>query len=318
MSIWLKIAVILSVIGIIGFTVIMSINGWDFEKLNTVKYENNSYVINDNFSNILINSDTADIIIEKSINNESKVVCYEMKKVKHSVSVENDTLTIKVIDTRKWYEHIAINFSKPKITVYLPENEYSSITINEKTGNIEIPNDFKFNSVDISCSTGDVCCNANATDSVKVVASTGDVSVKNTAVGLLDVKVSTGNVSVYNVECDSSINIKVSTGNANLVDVNCSELQISGSTGDTYLKSVKALEKISINVKTGDVKFDQSDAYEIYVKTSTGNVKGSILSNKVFTAKSGTGKVNVPNSTQGGKCDITTGTGNIILYVVKE
>ncbi len=280
MSIWLKIAVILSVIGIIGFTVIMSINGWDFEKLNTVKYENNSYVINDNFSNILINSDTADIIIEKSINNESKVVCYEMKKVKHSVSVENDTLTIKVIDTRKWYEHIAINFSTPKITVYLPENEYSSITINEKTGNIKIDNNFKFENVEISCSTG--------------------------------------NVSLTNVYCKTEVKVKVSTGNVSLNNIKCKNLITSGNTGNVYLKNVIASEKFSISRSTGNVKFENSDAYEIYVKTSTGNVKGSILSNKVFTAKSGTGKVNVPNSTQGGKCNITTDTGNIILYVVKE
>jgi hypothetical protein len=45
-------------------------------------------------------------------------------------------------------------------------------------------------------------------------------------------------------------------------------------------------------------------------------VSGSLLSNKVFTAKTDTGKVSVPNSSNGGKCEITTDTGKIIIEIV--
>lgn len=49
-----------------------------------------------------------------------------------------------------------IHFDLPKITVYLPKGEYAVLSINGSTGNIEIAEDFSFESVDIAISTGDV------------------------------------------------------------------------------------------------------------------------------------------------------------------
>ena len=49
----------------------------------------------------------------------------------------------------------------------------------------------------------------------------------------------------------------------------------------------------------------------IMVKTSTGNVKGTLLSDKIFVTDTSTGRVSVPKTTSGGKCEITTSTGDI-------
>jgi len=43
----------------------------------------------------------------------------------------------------------------------------------------------------------------------------------------------------------------------------------------------------------------------------TGSVTGTILTEKVFLAKSGTGRVSVPQTVSGGICEIVTGTGGI-------
>ena len=52
-----------------------------------------------------------------------------------------------------------------------------------------------------------------------------------------------------------------------------------------------------------------------FIKTSTGKVVGSLLTEKVFNAKSDTGKVEVPNTTSGGSCTITTDTGKIQVTI---
>ena len=64
---------------------------------------------------------------------------------------------------------------------------------------------------------------------------------------------------------------------------------------------------------TGDVRFDRCDAASLEIKTGTGDVTGSLCSEKVFIARSDTGHISVPETVNGGKCSITTDTGDIII-----
>jgi len=49
------------------------------------------------------------------------------------------------------------------------------------------------------------------------------------------------------------------------------------------------------------------------IKTDTGNVTGTLLSEKVFLVETDTGRINVPRTTAGGVCEITTDTGDVLL-----
>ena len=64
-----------------------------------------------------------------------------------------------------------------------------------------------------------------------------------------------------------------------------------------------------------DVSFESFDAAEIFIKTDTGDVEGELLSAKVFIAKTDTGKINVPSTATGGRCEISTDTGDIRITV---
>lgn len=310
-KIWLIIAVSLVLIGCIIFTGVMSVLKWDFRKLSTVKYQTNLYEITEAFKDISIKTDTADIIFVLSDDGKCRVGCYEEEKAKHSVTVQENTLAINIVNQKSWYNYIGINIGTPKIMVYLPETEYTSLVIKTSTGDIEIPRDFNFQNVDISLSTGDVDFYASAFELIKIKASTGDISLENMSVGSLDLSVSTGEITVKGVNCEGDIRVNVSTGKAYLTDVNCNSVLSSGSTGDINLKNVIAKEKFSIKRSTGDVKFNGCDAGEITIKTDTGDVIGSLLSEKVFITKTSTGKINVPKTVTGGKCEIKTDTGDI-------
>ena len=69
--------------------------------------------------------------------------------------------------------------------------------------------------------------------------------------------------------------------------------------------------KFSLERSTGDIHFTKCDAAEISVETSTGDVTGSLLSDKVYMTQTSTGRIDVPKTTTGGKCEISTDTGNI-------
>ncbi len=317
MRIWLIVGASLILIGCIIFGSVMTMFKWDFSKLSTVGFETNEYEINDEFKNISLSTQTADIKFLPSENSKISVVCYEQKKVKHSVEVKENRLVIEAVDTRKWYEYIGINFGIPKITVYLPKGKYGALWVNAKTGDTLISEDFSFESVEISQSTGDVECLASASGNVKIKTSTGDINLKNASINELDLTVSTGHITAENISCNGDIKLRVSTGKTKFNNITCKNIISSGSTGDLTLNNVIADEKISANRSTGDVKFERCDAAELLVETSTGNVTGSLLTDKVFITETDTGKVNVPKSVTGGRCEIETNTGNINFVIEK-
>ncbi len=319
-KIWLIIASILMFSGVVIFGGLMMMLKWDFSKLSTAKYETNIYEITENFDDVSIKSDTADIKFVLSNEGKCKVECYETVNSKHSVIVEDGKLDIKVTDTRTlgdFIGNIGLYFYSPSITVYLTKEEYASLYIKESTGDIQIPKDFSFGNVDISLSTGDVDFSASATGEIKIKASTGDITIANISAEYLNLRVSTGIIKLEGTRCDEDIKIGVTTGRASLTDVCCENLTSGGSTGDIFLKNVIVKGRLNIERSTGNVKFDGCDSTEICVKTDTGDVTGTLLSEKVFIAKTDTGRVRVPNSVTGGRCEVTTDTGDIKFEIIK-
>lgn len=314
-KVWIIMAACLVLIGCLLFVGVMTMFNWDFTKLSTVRFELNEHEISENFSNISADTDTAEIVFLLSDDEKCRVECYEESKARHSVTVENDTLIIKTVNKKAWYDHIGISFGSPKISVYLPKAQYSALNIKESTGDIKIPSDFEFESADITLSTGNIDFSSSVSELIKIRTSTGDIFAQNITAGALDLSASTGRITVSNVECKEDIRLKVSTGKTTLSNIKCRNLISNGSTGSISLDSVIATEKLSIKRSTGDVSLDSADASEIFIETDTGDVLGSLLNSKIFITQTDTGKISVPNSVSGGKCEIKTDTGDIKITV---
>lgn len=305
----------LATLGALLFVTVFAISGWDITKLSDKKHETNSYTFTDSVSSIAINSDTADITIVPSFESYVKVVCEESEDEKHTVSVKNGTLSISLVES-EWYEYISVfSFGETKITVYLPIQEYGKLSITEHTGDVEISKDFKFESIDITASTGSVKCYASASKQINITTSTGDMLLSDLSAGSLDLKTSTGHVSVSSLLCSEGLSLKVNTGDATLQNISCKSFTSSGSTGDLSMKNLIAKDKMSIERDTGDVTLDRCDANEIEINTSTGDVKGSVRSDKTFFVQSDTGRVTAPETVSDQICRVTCSTGDIDLVV---
>lgn len=312
---WIITASALMLVGGLMFLGVMTMLDWNFEKLSTVNFETNAYEINENYINISVTTDTANLEFVPSDSKTTLVECFEQKNMKHSVKTENGNLVIKVIDQRKWYEYIGISFKSPKITIAIPADEYENIVVKEETGNILISKELKFKNIDISASTGNVKNYASASGDIKIKTSTGNIHTENLSAKSVDFATSTGSITLVNLNCTADITLKVSTGNTKLDKVSGVNITSKGTTGNLTLKNVKASGKLSCTRDTGAVKFDGSDATEIFVQTSTGSVSGNLLTDKIFIAQTDTGRINLPKTTKGGKCEITTDTGNINITV---
>lgn len=312
-TIWLIIAVCLVLVGGAIFTIALMRANWDF-KSATPALQTKTVQINEAFTGISIDTDTEDIVFRMSDDKTCKVVFVEHEKEPHTAVVKNGILTIEVTDERNWQDRI-ISYGNPSVTVYLPEKEYKTVLIREHTGKITVPNAFRFESVDIAVSTGDVSFNASALGQLRIETDTGDIGMEGISAGELRLKVTTGKVDVASADVKGDMEVTVSTGKAMLQNISCTNFQTTGSTGRITMENMICGEKLTVNRSTGDVTLNGCDAAELEIETNTGNVKGTLLSEKIFFVKTSTGKVEVPETMTGGKCKVTTSTGDVIIQI---
>ena len=301
---WLLASAALIVLGGVTFTATACAIGWDFSKFSTVTLETNTYSIGEDFNNISMDVHTANVALLPSENGECKVVCYEDVNLMHSISVENGTLTIQENDKRAWYDYLNVGAGdSPTVTVYLPKAEYADLAIDISTGDISIPNNFTFNSVDILGRTGDVTCSTAVSTALSIKLSTGDITLSETTADSASLTVSTGDITMNSVMIANTLTIKSTTGAVSMNNISCKNFTRKSDSGDLEMKNVLITEKMHIEQSTGDVEFDHCEAAEIYIKTSTGDIEGSFLTVKVF-----------PSET----CNIITSTGDIEITVAND
>lgn len=291
--IWVLIGTALVVLGLTIFVLAWVALGWDLSGAVQEDLTENEYATLPEFSSVSLDVDTADITFIKA--DASKVTLYEEKDFPHTVEVRDGVLFIEAAQ-RKWTDSIKlISVSSPRITVYLSEGQYEALNVIGSTGDVKVSGGIAFDSVGISCSTGDVVINDTSARSVKVETDTGDISVKGTEAHELVLNVSTGDVRAENVRCDT--------------------LRSEGSTGELFLSNTVASGMITLERSTGDISFNGCDAAQIEIITSTGDVEGTLLTAKSFDADSNAGDVDVPKNTVGGKCTVRTDTGDIKIRI---
>lgn len=323
------IGILILVLGIVVCGVSFALMGFTFGGFAAERYETVTTECAGDFTKIVIQGKTETVRIrrieEASPDTRTpRVTCSETDRMKHTVTVENETLTIRTVDTRKWYDHIGIHASgSPEIVLYIPDFPYA-LEIETHTGDVEIQGPSLGGDIRIQTETGDVSVQDAVGVNVSVQTSTGDIrwayreaptSEKVNIVENLSLITSTGHIRVENASCRGDLFLQVSTGKTLLENCRFANLESTGSTGDITLKNTVIKGDLNIRRSTGDVKLEDSDAAEIHIQTETGDVTGTLLSPKNFFTETSSGKVQVPRSVTGGECGITTSTGDIKLEI---
>lgn len=84
-------------------------------------------------------------------------------------------MVIQSADPGGWYAQVGLYFDTPKITVYLPESQYRTLTVTGSTGAIELPEAFTFERAEITSSTGNVVFCAAVSGAASIQTTTGDI-----------------------------------------------------------------------------------------------------------------------------------------------
>ena len=287
--------------------------------MSSTKSNTREEVLTEDFTNFDFDLDVSDLTFVKTNDGTKKIVFQEQKKQFHEYTIQDGTLKVTFKDTRMWHEKW-FSFGRIKATLYLPETNYGNLKIDTDTGDTNIPEDFTFDSFHLEGHTGDLTMSANVTNSYYAKLTTGDMRLSSITTKEMELKDDTGKMIVTDVDIQEDLTMNISTGDITLKNVHAKNINKNkegkGSTGKVKLINTVASEKIVIKNGTGDILLTDSDAHDLNLECSTGDIKGTLLTGKIFSASTHTGKVNVPpNDLSGGECIAKTSTGDINLKI---
>lgn len=193
----------------------------------------------------------------------------------------------------------------------------SAVTLGGSTGDAYLTDLTVMGAIDTQRSTGKTVATRVAAASISAVADTGRMEFTDvTTVGALSVTTTTGKSTHTNIKA-GSVKIEADTGNVSLSAVtSAGALAVETTTGDIRLTDV-LVGSIRLFADTGNVDLARVDAADIDIETDTGHVKGTLLTEKVFIARSDTGRIDVPETLTGGRCKVVTDTGRIELRLAE-
>ena len=201
--IWIvAIIFLLLVAGVVVFSLVMP-----------CELETHQYEIDENFDDITIMADIADILFISSEGSSSVVVCEEEKNANHSVSVKDNMLRIEVDDNKKWYENIGINLRTPLITVFLGKGEYANISLKTDTGDILLENIIATGKLAIETDTGSVTFEACDASDVFIKTVTGNITGSFLTDKVIFAESETGSIDIPKIITDEKCEIVAETGN---------------------------------------------------------------------------------------------------------
>lgn len=293
-KIYITAAILFAVGAVIFLGALVSV---DFEpsKFSTQKYETKTVEFYDDFENIIVEVEDSTVTFVPSEEEVCKVECLERENLKHSAKIQEGTLRISYMDNRKWHNYLGINYQSPAVTVYLPKEEYTSLFVETSSGDVEIPDGFRFETVEISGTTSNITCYAPGSTSVELNTSSGDITLRSME--------------------SETVRLSATSGIIRANDVSCNKMIAKSSSGDIQLENVLAKMNLKVESTTGEVELEDCDSTDITIKTSTGDVEGTLLSEKIFIIDTSTGRVEVPKTSSGGRCEITTNTGDIEIEI---
>ncbi len=355
-----KIAIIVAVsmiaVGFVSIVGSLAFVRFDATKLNTMDWENKTYAVEDTFTNISIQGGDATVSLVPATDGKCKVVCTENEVIYDKVEVVDNTLTIERLDESQWYHNIGLNFGEIEITVYLPEDEYETLFIDNTSGRVDVPEDFTFAEAEVVNSSGKINFMADVDGALKVENTSGGIYVGDNSVESLSVKGTSGSIEVMNVvamgdfEVNGSsggidisevgcanisvenssgvmrlseiaatgdINVEGTSGGVHLEDVECANLTGSNSSGKINCTDVIASGDINLKNSSGGIALEACDAANLKLEATSGSIKGTLLTEKIFQADATSGSVDVPKTTSGGVCEVTTTSGGIKISIVE-
>lgn len=335
------IAICLIIIGLIILAVNLARSNFNLSSFNNAELVTNEYKITENFSSVLIECPSHDIVIKHADDGICRVVSVTYEQTEIKPTVKDGVLTASYSDKRPWYEHLVmISFnasSAPSVTLYLPDGEYDKLTASTTSGDITLSagGESGFGTVELSSTSGDIGTTLLSAESLTAASTSGDINTSSVYADNISVTSTSGEIHADSCRAEgfinagstsgeveigicsaSSLEAKTTSGDLEIKSSNVSSIRAKTTSGDIDISGTEATGNASFESTSGNITFAGFDAHEINVSTISGGVRGTLGSSKDFDVSTVSGRVDVPNSVYGaGPCSISTTSGNVNIKI---
>lgn len=253
-KITLIVATVLIVLGfVLGFIGVAGMD-FDFSRLGQSNYTTKEHAIDSVVENVVIDVESADVEFKPSTDGKCRVVNYELSRMTHAVQVSGSTLHICLADNRSWYDYMLLNVGQLKVTVYLPEAAYNSISVDTDSGNVQIAPGITSRLVEVKTDTGDIHIDSLHCNKDSILESdTGDMELRNLVCdGRMDIESDTGDVTFYG--CDAGqISVETDTGDITGTLLTMKAFRAFSDTGDVDVPANGSGGSCQLHSETGDI-----------------------------------------------------------------
>lgn len=280
--------------------------------LDTRNLQARSYTVDEEFSSVKIVESSSNVYILPTKDKTCRVECYEGEKTHYDVRVENDTLNITRRDRHNFIEFGI--FSEAPLTVYLPENEYDAIDVSTASGYVEFGGAFTADKVNIDTASGDMSVSSLSCKKLTADGASADIELNNVDCEELSARTTSGEIELADIRA-REVSAKSTSGDIDLRSVRAGSLKTTTTSGEMELENVLVDGKMSLESTSGDIGLERCDAAELKISSTSGSVYGSLLTGKTFIAHSTSGDIDIPRTDNGGRCEVSTTSGDITLFV---
>ena len=253
-KLFLIIAAMLVVSGLVFVFVGFGIIGFRPQNLNTVKNKTETVLIEEDFSSIKVNAAAEDIVFKPTTDEKASVAVNTKENNDVSVAVVDNELRIDVTEG-KW--NFGINFTDAEynIIVLLPKKAFNSIEVNSTSGDVDILTNVSAADVNIKTTSGEISFCGNAVN-LTADSTSGEISVQNTQLqNNMIITDTSGDVELEN--CDASyIEITTTSGDVSGELLSEKKFEIKTTSGEVEIPHTKANAVCKVTTTSGDIEFE--------------------------------------------------------------
>lgn len=277
-----------------------------------------AFTVEDGFTALRVTSDSCSVELLPSESGTASVEYPVADGIEHSVTVKDGVLEVVWQDKRSWDAQIGIYFGTEdifRIRIYLPESELSAATVQTHSGDIEIGEGWSLGRVSLTSSSGEIDFCSGCTD-FSAVSASGDIEASGISCPEAALESTSGEITLESAEITSRLRMKSTSGDIKLRAVACGEADIRSTSGEIDMEELASSGDVCVETTSGGIDLERCDGARLEMTSSSGDIEGSLLSGKIFSASSSSGKIELPASDpSGGECRIKTASGDISISI---
>lgn len=321
MKIWLITAAALLIAGLALCLLAVSLAGPDLARLNTESYTEKSLTIDEPFDSLSVRAGSHQVRLLPSEDGACRVEWNESERSRVQVAVKGGTLEAVEKTTGGAFGPVGFFWgtsAQLSITIRLPEAEYLALTVETSSGDVEVPEGFRFWTVRLDSTSGSLRFFSQVSKELHMRSTSGDQELAGASPALAEMDSISGCLLLRSCEC-GALSASATSGEIRLENCRGGSLTLSNTSGGLELDTCRFSGAASLETVSGDIRFSDLDAGSLSFDAVSGSVEGTLLSGKVFQADTVSGRISLPTADpSGGLCAAETTSGDIDIRLSKR